>query len=51
MKRRIVMGLDSACTLLHPILHRWPFYRCVLAGWSARLEERWNTGCWDEHNA
>jgi hypothetical protein len=40
MKRYIVTALERACsTLRHPS-------RCLLANWSDRLDQRWNTHVW-----
>lgn len=40
IKVRIVIGIESLCGLTgHHWCHR-------IAGMSARLDERWETGCW-----
>lgn len=53
MKRRIVDGLEWACTLSHPLLHRRPFLWCGrvcwLSLWSYSLDQRWHTGRWVEN--
>jgi hypothetical protein len=46
----IVDNLERVCSWTHFItLHRpwlWLFGHCPLASWSARLDDKWETGVW-----
>jgi hypothetical protein len=42
VRRLIVTALNRACDLTHDH-HRWG---CILATWSDRLDQRWQTGVW-----
>lgn len=54
LKYCLVKGLAWACELTHP-LQFLPVTRnyayCMLAGWSASLEDRWETGAWEDMGA
>jgi hypothetical protein len=52
VRRLIVVGLERACTVvdrLTPDVRWWlPGRVCRLAEWSYRLDERWETGVWED---
>lgn len=52
MKKRIVSGLETLCDYVHWFTNRrpylWFFGHCPLARLSDHLDQKWETGVWED---